>query len=111
MILAGAKKAILEGNSVEVVKTLKANGENAQISWSPDAKCWVIASKNVAMLAEDVTNLELKEYQKKRYDYALLIAREWFSILSKLSLEQLKDLKHDLSGFTLVGEYVGNPDF
>ena len=29
LILAGAKKAILEGNSVEIVKTLKANGENA----------------------------------------------------------------------------------
>ena len=28
MILAGAKKAILEGHKVEVVKTLKANGEN-----------------------------------------------------------------------------------
>lgn len=28
IILAGAKKAILEGHKVEVVNTLKANGEN-----------------------------------------------------------------------------------
>jgi hypothetical protein len=27
-ILAGALRAMLEGNKVEVVKTLKANGEN-----------------------------------------------------------------------------------
>jgi len=32
-ILAAAKKALLEGHKVEVVKTLKANGENCQVSW------------------------------------------------------------------------------
>jgi hypothetical protein len=36
---------------VEIIKTLKANGENAQVSWNPDVKAWVICSKNVAILA------------------------------------------------------------
>lgn len=53
IILAGAKKAMLEGHKVEVVKTLKANGENCQISWNPDADAWIIASKNVALIARD----------------------------------------------------------
>ena len=35
--LAGPLKAILEGHSIEIVKTLKANGENAQVSWNPEA--------------------------------------------------------------------------
>lgn len=33
-ILAGPLRAILEGNEVEVLKTLKANGENVQVSWN-----------------------------------------------------------------------------
>jgi hypothetical protein len=36
LTFAGAKKAILEGSKIEVIKTLKANGENCQISWSED---------------------------------------------------------------------------
>lgn len=58
-ILMSAYKAIQNGYEVEIIKTLKANGENAQISWSEDANSWVIASKNVSILAEklhDVTN-------------------------------------------------------
>jgi hypothetical protein len=35
-ILAGPLKAILEGHQVEVLKTLKANGENVQVSWNQD---------------------------------------------------------------------------
>jgi hypothetical protein len=34
MILAGPLKAILEGHEIEVCKTLKANGENVQVSWN-----------------------------------------------------------------------------
>lgn len=34
--LAGPIKAMVQGHSVEIVKTLKANGENAQVSWNPD---------------------------------------------------------------------------
>lgn len=33
-ILAGALKAILDGHKVEIFKTLKANGENVQVSWN-----------------------------------------------------------------------------
>jgi hypothetical protein len=33
---AGALKALLGGHSIEIIKTLKANGENAQVSWNPD---------------------------------------------------------------------------
>ena len=52
-ILAGPLKAIKAGNKVEVLKTLKANGENVQVSWSADVEAWVICSKNVALLAAE----------------------------------------------------------
>ena len=50
-ILAGPLKSMLAGNKVEVLKTLKANGENVQVSWNDDAEAWVICSKNVALIA------------------------------------------------------------
>ena len=33
-ILAGPMRAIFEGQKIEVLKTLKANGENVQVSWN-----------------------------------------------------------------------------
>lgn len=56
--LAGALKAILEGHQVEIIKTLKANGENAQVSYNPDVDYWVISSKNVAILARNKEDIE-----------------------------------------------------
>jgi hypothetical protein len=50
-ILAGAYKALLAGGEVEILKTLKANGENVQVSYNLDTKSWVVCSKNVALLA------------------------------------------------------------
>lgn len=75
-ILAGAKMAMeKEGCKVEVIKTLKANGENAQISWSEDADCWVIASKNVSLLAEtEAQVLDKQNYnpdRQSRYFFAI----------------------------------------
>ena len=32
-IMAGPMKALFEGHKIEVLKTLKANGENVQVSW------------------------------------------------------------------------------
>lgn len=57
-IMAGALKSILSGFQVEVIKTLKANGENAQVSWNSVVKAWVIASKNVGMLARTREDVE-----------------------------------------------------
>jgi hypothetical protein len=50
-ILGGPLKSILGGKTVEVMKTLKANGENMQVSWNHDSQAWVICSKNVGLVA------------------------------------------------------------
>lgn len=73
-VLAGAKKAILDGHHVEIIKTLKANGENCQISWCPEADAWVIASKNVSLLARDMEDLGKYPTKSVRYSFALLMA-------------------------------------
>lgn len=58
MILGPIKKSLLEGHKVEILKTLKANGENTQISYNPETELWVIASKNVSVVARDEADLD-----------------------------------------------------
>jgi len=44
---------MLQGHKIEIVKTVKANGENTQISYSQKVNAWVITSKNKAILARE----------------------------------------------------------
>jgi hypothetical protein len=80
-ILAPVLRCMAEGGSVEVFKTLKANGENVQISYSEVAERWVVASKNVALLAN--THKEVSMYGTKgRYQFASEMAHVWIDILA-----------------------------
>jgi hypothetical protein len=112
LTLAPVKRAMVEGHKVEAVKMLKANGENCQISYVPEVDVWVISSKNVALIARTVEDVALYEKGKNngRFEFASLIARCWFSLISEVKKKELEDLKKDFSNRTLVGEYIGNPD-
>lgn len=108
-ILAGAKRALLEGHKIEIVKTLKANGENCQISWSPEADAWVVASKNVALLARDEEDvIKYTDGKKTRYTFAALMANCWFKLISRISKKDIQQLKSEMAHKTWVGEYIGN---
>lgn len=67
---------------MEVLKTLKANGENAQISWNPEANAWIIASKNVGIALRSKEDID--RYPAERNKYALEIAKVWFNKLEDL---------------------------
>ena len=56
---ATAKRTMLEGSKVEVLKTLKANGENCQVSYSADLQAFVICSKNVSLVASSAEDIDL----------------------------------------------------
>jgi len=94
--------------SIDVYKTNKANGENAQVSYCREMETWIIASKNVSLAARSPADLEL--YSQTRYSFALLIAQEWFRLISPLSPARLSALQAALTNHTIVGEYVGHPD-
>lgn len=78
-ILAGALKAILDGHRVQVFKTLKANGENVQVSWNQELGVWVICSKNVALIAKKREDINL--YTDSRFQFAKEMAHVWFDKL------------------------------
>jgi hypothetical protein len=100
-----------ENGQVELIKTLKVNGENAQISWLEKEGLWWICSKSVSILAKNITDVEYYETEEEsRYTYAVAIAKAWFNVLRELKLNKVSiaDMKKKLEGKTLVGEYVGN---
>ena len=75
--LAGPLKAMLSGHQVEVIKTLKANGENASISWCPaPVNAWVIASKNVGLIYRQREDIE--RWNDSSHSFANEIAEVWF---------------------------------
>lgn len=89
-------------------KLLKVNGENAQISYSPEIDSWILASKNVSLAAR--TEQDFLLYNGLRFNFAKMIGSAWFSMIKNFTEAELVNLKRGLTGFTMVGEYVGNPD-
>jgi hypothetical protein len=78
-ILAPVLKAIAQGHQVEVLKTLKANGENVQVSYSAETESWVVCSKNVAILVRNRD--DVKKYENgagaTRCSFAREMAYVW----------------------------------
>ncbi|CDW83198.1 UNKNOWN [Stylonychia lemnae] len=110
-ILAGPLRSLLKGHKIEVVKTLKANGENCQVSFNSEFGQWVIAQKNSGLLAR--TRKDLEKYDNSIWEYAIYMARVWFDILDKIKVKPngtqlLKQLKEIMTDRTFVGEYIGS---
>jgi hypothetical protein len=95
---------------VRVFSSLKANGENAQVTYVRELETWLIAFKNVSVLAS--RREHLSHYIEGRYEYATLIGQQWFDVLEdmqgKYGVQRVEDLKSDLENRTMVGEYCGN---
>lgn len=86
---------------VHAYRLNKANGQNAQVSFSKATGEWVISSKNVAIFVGEAK--DMKFYKGERYSFALLIADTWFKIIEGLNKQQKEALKQDLAGKTMIG--------
>ena len=105
-------------NSITIYKLLKANGENAQISYNTLIQKWVIASKNVALICFNLKDLyehyeplyKNNNYKIKptRYNIAFQIALCWFDILENKTNEEIEEIKNAMTNKTFCGEYCGN---
>lgn len=111
-ILAPLKQALDAGNTIEIFNSLKTNGDTAQISYLKKEDTWVIASKNVTLLANSIEQVREHYPEESRYYMARLIAECWFNKLAKMSQEKRQKIKRDLGRMntTLVGEFVGHPE-
>jgi hypothetical protein len=49
-------------------------------------------------------------YSGDRYKYAKEIGYQWFNMIDKLSKAKLSELKKQLDGYSIIGEYCGNPN-
>lgn len=110
MLLAGAKKALLQGHKIEVATQIIPNGFSAQISWSSDARSWIISHKHHTILAEVRKHIEDKSSSDQDNEIVNQIAHLWFDHLESLELNKvnLNEFKEALNGHTLVGYLVNN---
>eukprot|EP01134_Creolimax_fragrantissima_P006817 CFRG6817T1 len=100
-----------QAKATHLVFMEKANGENAKISAMivDGILVWLVASKNVTLAATDanfVADIEHEIYSKPRFTYTLKIAKQWYSQLQLLSVDQKNSLVHYLCTHmaTIVGE-------
>ena len=109
VILEEVEKTLDQGGKVIIYKTEKANGENAQVSYNAEFDAWVIASKNVTTLVRNRADIDhyVQAKDQSRYAFAILIAKAWFDILEN-KVDDVDQLKKEMTGKTLVGEYCGN---
>ena len=105
-------------NEIIIYKLLKANGENAQISYNPLIQKWVLASKNVSLICSNSYDLyknyeplyknKNNRFKPTRYNIAFQIALCWFDILENKTEEEINEIKKEMSNKTFCGEYCGN---
>ena len=100
-------KALADGHEVEVLKTLKANGENVQVAYCKEFGAWLVTSKNVGLLAR--TRDDIAKYDSSgRYRFAIEMATVWFDKLESMPQTEQDQLKDVCNERTLVGEYIGS---
>ena len=92
-ILGPVVKALSCGQQVEVMKTLKANGENVQVSYCKAVEGWIITSKNVALLARNKEDVKMYPAEDgSRYSFAVEMANVWFDKLATMTKEKKQEL-------------------
>ena len=105
-------QSLLNHRPIRLYKLRKANGENAQISYSKSLDSWIIGSKNYAIMVKDLNDINYynsaphKIRMQKRM--AIEIAEIWLSMLKGLT--NVDELKVALENKTLMGEYIGNKE-
>lgn len=106
--LAQVKKCLLQGNTIELRKHVLMDGHEAQVSWSQHLKAWVIATKNVSLVARALTDVTLLYPEQSRFKVTRQIALCWFKKLESFSSAQLNALKAEMQDKTFIGVYVGS---
>jgi hypothetical protein len=92
-----------------VLKTLKANGENVQVSFCKAVKAWIVTSKNVGLLAR--TKADVAMYRSGgRFNFAIEMANVWFDKLASMPSATVRELEKVCNERTLVGEYIGSAE-
>jgi len=97
---------------VVVYETYKANGENFQVSYVKEFDSWAVCSKQVTLLAHSID--DIKEMNGiDQFTFCVYFVQLWFQTLKELfgdNKDKLDEFKQRVTGFTLVGESVGDPN-
>mmetsp|Transcript_33045 Transcript_33045/g.40916 ORF Transcript_33045/g.40916 Transcript_33045/m.40916 type:complete len:175 (+) Transcript_33045:675-1199(+) len=100
----------MEGNQVEVIRSLKTNGDGAQVTWSTELSSWVITSQNVSIVARNEKDVKTLYPEQTRYFLARKIALCWMKKVKSMGQARVDALTEDLSQYVFIGDFIGNKD-
>lgn len=94
------------GCTVDLIKETKSNGVKVMVSYDDFTCCWIIGTDKETIAVYKNSDIDLYThdslYDVKQAAYCFL------DILRDFTSKELTQLKEDLIGFTLVGEYIGD---
>ena len=111
--LAQVRKALMEGAKVEVLRSLKTNGDGAHVTWSTILNAWVVTSQNVSIVARDEREVKTCYPEQTRYFLARKIALCWMRKIKAIEQNdagKMDALKSDLAEHVFIGDFIGNTE-
>ena len=109
--LAQVKKVLMQGDKVQVLRSLKTNGDGAQITWCAKLGAWCISTQNVSLLARSEKDVKTHYPEQSRYYLSRKVALCWFRKVKQIEKSgKLDALKIDLTDKVFVGDFVGNSE-
>lgn len=103
----------MEGSKVEVVRSLKSNGDGAHITWSTILNAWVVSSQNVSIVARNEKEVKTLYPEQTRYFLARKIALCWMRkvrAIEQNDAAKMDALKSDLAEHVFIGDFIGNSE-
>ena len=103
----------MEGSKVEVVRSLKSNGDGAHITWSTILNAWVVSSQNVSIVARNEKEVKTLYPEQTRYFLARKIALCWMrkvKAIEQNDAAKMDALKSDLAEHVFIGDFIGNSE-
>lgn len=109
MVAASVSRTLKEGAAIEIVLSVKTNGELVHVSYNEDTQLWIISSSKSVVLARNSGDVAAHKANRKgdpEVKLARTLATLWFKHLETLSDDEISSLKADIANKTLVGEMV-----
>ena len=103
----------MEGAKVEVLRSLKTNGDGAHVTWSTILNAWVVSSQNVSIVARNEKEVKSLYPEQTRYFLARKIALCWMRKVKAIEQNdagKMDALKSDLAEHVFIGDFIGNSE-
>lgn len=92
MVAASVSRTLKEGAAIEIVLSVKTNGELVHVSYNEDTQLWIISSSKSVVLARNSGDVAAHKANRKgdpEVKLARTLATLWFKHLETLSDDEI----------------------